>query len=422
VCTRNGSQLVLYHNGAALISGVSAPVKLPDRPLVIGSALYDAKGTFDSSGDTFAWAFYGSGLNQADVTALTNLLSVFPTFNGGVAAANRGFTSSKFSYNFATRGLGGVDVRGTMSPGYSFYPSFWLGAGNTRAASFGYSDGLVTMGSFTYARMGTAGYTGAGFTATISGTTMTVTNIVYGMLALGQVVAGSPALSGQSIVSQLSGTAGGVGTYRISSAAAIPSSANLSTNAYTGTTFAPGGYYEATFSFVPNSTAPYGFPAFWLSDVAGLQASNLNSGFGQAARWGELDIYEAPHNTRPYGDMNAIDWTNTNRGGEGTYNLVVHEYSGATTNPNALHSYGMLWVPTMLNNGTGLIQFYLDRIPTGSQITYSSNAEASPTCSPSNLSGCLFILERGKFVLMFDAGGAGSAAYPINILSVNVWH
>lgn len=172
---------------------------------------------------------------------------------------------------------------------------------------------------------------------------------------------------------------------------------------------------------MPDSMASYGFPGFWIEDTAGLYSQNLNSGLGEAAHFAEFDIYEGPHITRPYGDTNAFDWTTRNGGGFGTNNVIVQQYSGFMTNRNALHSYGMLWVPSTLNSGTGLITFYLDRLQVGNAITYTSAAGASPPCWPSNVTGCLFIGESGAFTLMMEGGGTGSATYPINMQSVNVW-
>lgn len=56
----------------------------------------------------------------------------------------------------------------------------------------------------------------ATFTASVSGTTMTVSAIASGTLVPGMVISGINVFSDNTIVSQLSGTTGGVGTYQLS--------------------------------------------------------------------------------------------------------------------------------------------------------------------------------------------------------------
>ena len=124
ICTRSGSQLVMYHDGTAVVSDDSEPAELANQPMAIG-AVY--KKAFVSSGDTYAWAFYGAALNSKDVAVLTSLLAIFPTNLAGVPAARWGFMTNLFTYDFATAGLTGIDVNHTLNPGYSFYTSWWFG-------------------------------------------------------------------------------------------------------------------------------------------------------------------------------------------------------------------------------------------------------------------------------------------------------
>jgi hypothetical protein len=74
--------------------------------------------------------------------------------------------------------------------------------------------GTGTGGTGTY----TLTYTGStsSFTGSISGTTLTVTAITSGSIITGQVLTGNSATAGTAIVSQLTGTTGGVGTYTVS--------------------------------------------------------------------------------------------------------------------------------------------------------------------------------------------------------------
>lgn len=72
----------------------------------------------------------------------------------------------------------------------------------------------VTTGAVSSQATGTTGATGATFTASIAATTMTVTAVASGTLAPNQPISG--ATSAAYIVSQLTGTPGGTGTYQVS--------------------------------------------------------------------------------------------------------------------------------------------------------------------------------------------------------------
>ncbi len=74
--------------------------------------------------------------------------------------------------------------------------------------------GTGTGGTGTY----TLTYTGstASFTGSISGTTMTVTAITSGSIITGQVITGTDVTAGTTVTSQLTGTTGGIGTYTVS--------------------------------------------------------------------------------------------------------------------------------------------------------------------------------------------------------------
>ncbi len=62
---------------------------------------------------------------------------------------------------------------------------------------------------------------GASFTATISGTTMTVSAVSYGTLGAGQTVRGTGVTNGSIIDSQSSGTTGGVGVYVLTESSTV---------------------------------------------------------------------------------------------------------------------------------------------------------------------------------------------------------
>lgn len=64
-------------------------------------------------------------------------------------------------------------------------------------------------------------------TGSISGTTLTVTAVTTGQMNVGETISGTGVASGTQIVSQLTGTAGGVGTYQVSGAAQTVASTTI---------------------------------------------------------------------------------------------------------------------------------------------------------------------------------------------------
>lgn len=63
----------------------------------------------------------------------------------------------------------------------------------------------------------------AAFTAYIAGTTLTVTAVSLGTLVTGMIVVGTGVIYGQTILAQLTGTTGGVGTYLVSDSQTVSS-------------------------------------------------------------------------------------------------------------------------------------------------------------------------------------------------------
>lgn len=103
-------------------------------------------------------------------------------------------------------------------------------------------DGVIDA----YVSENTAGTTsGASFTASISGTTLTVTAVASGTIATGHVIlGGSGIVPGTSIVEPLSGT-GGTGTYRVSISQTVASESM--TSAVDGVTLVRNSIYVAAY-------------------------------------------------------------------------------------------------------------------------------------------------------------------------------
>jgi hypothetical protein len=104
--------------------------------------------------------------------------------------------------------------------------------GSTVFASRYYGD-IATLGNWALiisVQIGVLG-SGATFTASCSGTTLTVSAVAAGTLSAGQLLQDSGVLAtGTTIVSQLSGTFGGTGTYQVSIAQTVTSETMTATN------------------------------------------------------------------------------------------------------------------------------------------------------------------------------------------------
>jgi hypothetical protein len=108
---------------------------------------------------------------------------------------------------------------------------FWVvnaGATTTvpgQAAFANNSTGAVQFGTnFTGAAV-TGSIAANVVTGSIASTTLTVTAVTTGVLTAGQTISGTNVVAGTQILSQLTGTAGGVGTYQVSTPQTVASTA-----------------------------------------------------------------------------------------------------------------------------------------------------------------------------------------------------
>jgi hypothetical protein len=99
---------------------------------------------------------------------------------------------------------------------------FWVVNAGSSTSAIGQSafannsTGAVQFGSnFTGASV-TGSIAANVVTGSIAGTTLTVTAVTTGVLTNGQTISGTNVVAGTQILSQLTGTAGGVGTYQVS--------------------------------------------------------------------------------------------------------------------------------------------------------------------------------------------------------------
>lgn len=107
-----------------------------------------------------------------------------------------------------------------------FWARFAAGATFGQKAFASYADGSAVAGA--------AGSSPAGavVTGSIAATTLTVTAVTSGVLAAGQPITGSGITAGTIITGQLTGAAGGIGTYSVSISQTAASTAVTSVGAF----------------------------------------------------------------------------------------------------------------------------------------------------------------------------------------------
>lgn len=101
---------------------------------------------------------------------------------------------------------------------------FWAQTGTTATPSQKIFVNPAT-GAISTGAAGAAGAAGASFTGSIAATTLTVTALASGTIVPNQPLAGAGITAGTYIVSQLTGTTGGIGTYQVSASQTVASEA-----------------------------------------------------------------------------------------------------------------------------------------------------------------------------------------------------
>ena len=128
----------------------------------------------------------------------------------------------------------------------------------------GLNGSLPTEASFT----GAIAAETASVTASIAGYVMTVTNVASGTLIEGSAVSGTGVTSGTTLGAQLSGTAGGIGTY------AVSKSQNVASETITAT------YGQLTVTVVASGTLSVGQEVVGGTTAAGTIITALGTGAG----------------------------------------------------------------------------------------------------------------------------------------------
>lgn len=144
---------------------------------------------------------YFLGFDGSTVKPGAILFSPYPTTNVGAWLQGGNISGMTLAALQALSGSLNVTVDGVVKTAASIVLS--------GATSFSAAATLIGTG------LGLTPLTGATATGSIAATTLTVTAVASGTLAVGDVLSGGTITAGTSIVAQLTGTPGGIGTYQV---------------------------------------------------------------------------------------------------------------------------------------------------------------------------------------------------------------
>ncbi len=182
----------------------------------------------------------GSHQEYITVTTAIDIASAVDTLSGGSDSQPVVATSqaalNKLVEIISTRGQPVISGNVTGSGPYSLYFVNEHGAGTMGA--WGSVQGVsgaqlvdrLTADGINY------GFGGATFTGSISTTTLTVTAVTSGFIAVNQTLSGAGVTSGTTITALVTGT-GGVGTYTVSASQTVASETITATDASLAVTF-----------------------------------------------------------------------------------------------------------------------------------------------------------------------------------------
>jgi hypothetical protein len=433
--------VVLYKDGTQVATAAAGTVgAVASHPTLIGAGYVSNAGAIQTvSADTHAVAFASKGLSAADVTAINAALQPFvPSAMPATPAEAWGFTNT--TLNWTPTSLSDLDTTLTNDPSKKWYMTQFWGVGNPSTSDVTYSAGTwvdtISVNDTWYrSRISSRGNTTSTFQGSISGNVLTVSSMLgvatsggatgfTNPVAVGQRVAGAgmginQPSQGSVILSQLSGTPGGVGTYQLD--ADFGTIGSQVFNGYSSVgqipAFTPGGYFEFTVSFNPALIPATGFPG----DIVTLQMVGLNSLFGR-------QFVDTTHSTKMHSaEFDLMQLIPTATAGAPTYNfytideVIATDYAnwsytigGTPTatlaqmgNPTFTSStkIGMLWVPTTLNGGLGLVYHYINDVH-----VFTTDIQYL------NAGGFLSFAEGDTYVLQFEGG----VSVPLTVSNIKV--
>ena len=191
---------------------------------------------------------------------------------------------------------------------------------------------------------------------------------------------------------------------------------------YTGTPVTGSFYAEIEMKFNPTQPPNQGggnCPAFWN---IGYEHYLYSSPQQFLYPYVELDFFEYYTTNNPRFNILEYTW---NGGSPGITCDISYQQSLATLgNPvfSNYNTYGILFLTSSDNGGTGLLNFYLNNNLVNS-CTYS--ASGSPTCTQTGGSGCpngaISELDTEQFVFMIGTGYYSPTPWPVQIRNFHLW-
>lgn len=195
-------------------------------------------------------------------------------------------------------------------------------------------------------------YTGStsSFTGSISGTTLTVTAVASGTIITDQVLTGGSVTAGTKIVNQLTGTTGGIGTYTVNTSQTLSSTSLTGTYTLASTTLTINSTILRV-SAVASGTLAVGQFLTGTGIDFGINITALGTGTGGAGTY-TLNTGESFASTTISASGGVV--TVGASGGSKDATLVSHTHAVSVTDPGHVHtSANYLSSGTNINNGPG---------------------------------------------------------------------
>lgn len=193
-------------------------------------------------------------------------------------------------------------------------------------------------------------------------------------------------------------------------------------NAWRGTAFGGGGYFEAILSFSgADGSKLSSWPAFWANDIENMSqnaVTALTQWPGQAAgfgNWIEVDVMEFDHADIGQYGIQVHNWY-----GHYGQGLDVRGFGPGVQVPAGFdwslpHRYGVLWVPASAAT-RGYLQMYLDGVAIGPRLQWNSlTPSAVPPPSPG--STAFAVLDQRHLALILSTGPHN----PMTVYAVSAW-
>jgi hypothetical protein len=202
------------------------------------------------------------------------------------------------------------------------------------------------------------------------------------------------------------------------------------TNAWVGTSFGGGGYFETVMKWSPaqvlasKNQYKSTWPSFWTLPMESTFLPGQNQWPGQPSGYQhnvEVDFFEADYfgSNNTYG-VGLHDWwgianqTCSGLCGMGMLNPSGGRQVPAGTNFDVYHTYGVLWVPATATT-VGSYSAYFDGKPIGATRTWTQYTDQAPTPV-----GKPWLFGRIDQQHMFFILSTGRGA-PFTLSAVNVW-